>query len=201
MINTAAHAQHMTLQTSKCNLRSISEDNPPCCLTLEQAGPAHLKLGCGWVANADSCIAIILASQVPEVFLTGAQRPGEDFSEATHGTLHPQKLHKLIQRQLLAYCDCGRHAQTHIVVTICNGHILRLTSLACAWQKQPLEGQVDMVAVGKGCGASPTVCDTSLLKCRCTSTLLELWKLVQSLQPCMQLTAMASSNDPIIAQS
>lgn len=93
-------------------------------LTLKQASPAHLKLCCGRVANADSCVAIILSPQVAKVLLAGAQGPCEDLSEATHGTFHSKELHKLIQRQLLAYCNCGRHAQTHIVVAIGNSDVL-----------------------------------------------------------------------------
>lgn len=95
-------------------------------LTLKQASPAHLKLCCGRVANADSCVAIILPPQVAKVLLAGAQGPCEDLSEATHGAFYSQQLHKLIQWQLLAYCDCGRYAQTHIVVAIGNSHILQL---------------------------------------------------------------------------
>ena len=94
-------------------------------LTLKQAGPAHLKLCGGRVANADCCVAVILPPQVAKVLLAGAQGPCEDLGEATHGAFHSKELYKLIQRQLLAYCDCGRHAQTHIVVAIGNSHILQ----------------------------------------------------------------------------
>lgn len=110
----------------------MSEACTACCPTLEQAGPAHLKLCCSWVADADSCVAVILPPEVPKVLLTGTQRPCEDLSEAAHGTLHPQKLHQLVQRELLAYCDCRRDTQTHIVVTIRNSHILQITILAYA---------------------------------------------------------------------
>ena len=93
--------------------------------TRQEGRPAHFKLCCGRIADADCSCPVIMPLQVAEVLGLGAESPGQDLCETRHGALQPQRLRELIQRQLAPYCDCLWNRPGQIVVPMRYGHILQ----------------------------------------------------------------------------
>lgn len=100
-----------------------------CCLrrigiTWKEGCSADFKFCCGWISNADSCINLIVLSQMPEILCSRAQCPGQRFSVVFD--LLSQQLCQLHQGKFLAKSIDQRQLSAHFIVAIGNGYILQV---------------------------------------------------------------------------